>query len=174
MPHYTFLKFIWPSALAMLMFIALPIVSISIQSLFIEHEKILVTVENCTPFGCKEITKVDLEATEAQEAKKPLGKFNGFGTYTNRNHLAFSELKQAWRESNGLNKFLAEVFNLPFYKALSFTLSYTFIVTPCVIIIGFFISLAVNRLPSFFKGPTIFVCLLPMIITPLIGSLVLF
>ena len=174
MPHYTFLKFIWPSALAMLVFIALPIVSISIQSLFIEHEKILVTVENCTPFGCKEITKVDLEATEAQEDENPLGKFNGFGTYTNRNHLAFSELKQAWREANGLNEFLNEVFNLPFYKALSFTLSYTFVVTPCVIIIGFFISLAVNRLPSFLKGPTIFVCLLPMIITPLIGSLVLF
>ena len=174
MPHYTFLKFIWPSAVAMLVFIALPIVSTSIQSLFIEHEKILVTVENCTPFGCKEITKVDLKATEAQKAENPFGKFNGFDTYINRNHLAFSELKQAWKESLTLDDFLSEVFNLPFYKALCFTLSYTFIVTPCVIIIGFFIALAVNRLPSFFKGPTIFVCLLPMIITPLIGSLVLF
>ena len=85
----------------------------------------------------------------------------------------FSELNQAWKESQNYNDFLSEVFNLPFYKALSFTLAYTFIVTPLVIIIGFFIALAVNRLPSF-KGPTIFICLLPMIITPLIGSLVLF
>lgn len=174
MPHTTFFKFIWPSALAMLVFIALPIISITIQSLFIEHEKVLVTVENCTPFGCNKITKVDLEATEALEAEKPLGKFNGFGTYTNRNHLAFSELQKAWKKSPKLSDFFTEVLNLPFYKALSFTLSYTFIVTPCVIIIGFLIALAVNRLPSLLKGPTIFVCLLPMIITPLIGSLVLF
>ena len=40
--------------------------------------------------------------------------------------------------------------------------------------LGFVIALAVNRLPSLFKGPTIFFSLLPMIITPLIGSLVLF
>ena len=174
MPHHTFLKFIWPSALAMLIFIALPIVSISIQSFFIEHEKVLVVVENCTPFGCKKETRVDLEATKVLEEEKPLGRFNWFGTYTNRNHLAFSELNQAWKESQNYNDFLSEVFNLPFYKALSFTLAYTFIVTPLVIIIGFFIALAVNRLPSFFKGPTIFICLIPMIITPLIGSLVLF
>ena len=36
------------------------------------------------------------------------------------------------------------------------------------------IALAVNRLPGLFKGPTIFFSLLPMIVTPLIGSLVLF
>jgi multiple sugar transport system permease protein len=69
---------------------------------------------------------------------------------------------------------MSKVLNLPFYKALSFTLTYTFLVTPFVIILGFFVALAVNRLPSFFKGPTIFVSLLPMIVTPLIGSLILF
>ena len=174
MPHHTFFKFIWPSALAMLVFIALPIISITIQSFYINHEQVLVTVENCGPFGCKEVTKVDVEATRALSEQKPLGKFNGFGTYTNRNHLAFSHISEAWNAAPNLGYFIGEVLNLPFYKALSFTLTYTFIVTPCVIILGFCIALCVNRLPSIFKGPTIFVSLLPMIITPLIGSLVLF
>ena len=39
---------------------------------------------------------------------------------------------------------------------------------------GFLIALGVNSLPKYIKGPTIFVSLLPMIVTPLIGSLILF
>ena len=77
MPHHTFFKFIWPSALAMLIFIALPIVSISIQSFFIEHEKVLVVVENCTPFGCKKETRVDLEATKVLEEENHLADLTG-------------------------------------------------------------------------------------------------
>ena len=42
--------------------------------------------------------------------------------------------------------------NLPFYKALVFTLTYTFVVTPLVIILGFVIALSVNELPGLFKG----------------------
>ena len=63
MPHRTFLTFIWPSALAMLLFIALPVVSVGIQSLHIEHEQVVQTVKNCGPFGCKEVEIVDTEAT---------------------------------------------------------------------------------------------------------------
>ena len=51
MKHRTFFWFILPSALAMLLFIALPVVSVAIQSLYIEHEKVMVTVESCGPFG---------------------------------------------------------------------------------------------------------------------------
>jgi multiple sugar transport system permease protein len=40
--------------------------------------------------------------------------------------------------------------------------------------LGLFIALGVNRLPQVVKGPTIFASLLPMIVTPLIGSLILF
>jgi multiple sugar transport system permease protein len=39
--------------------------------------------------------------------------------------------------------------------------------------LGFTIALAVNTLPGLIKGPTIFVSILPMIITPLVGSLIL-
>ena len=46
--------------------------------------------------------------------------------------------------------------------------------TPFVIIMGLFIALGVNSLPQILKGPTIFMSLLPMIVTPLIGALILF
>jgi multiple sugar transport system permease protein len=174
MPHRTFLWFIWPSLLAMFLFIALPIGSVLIQSLHVEHEQVMVVTENCGPFGCTTELSVDAAATAALAEADPLGRFNGLGTYTNRNHLAFAEVAQAWRTRDSLGDFAGSLMNLPFYKALAFTLSYTFIVTPFVILLGLAIALGVNSLPRLLKGPTIFLSLLPMIVTPLVGSLILF
>ena len=174
MPHRTFFWFILPSLAAMILFIALPIVSVVVQSLFVEHEQVLVTVENCGPFGCTEETRVDRDATAALREAQPLGRFNGLGTYVNRAHLATAEIAEAWRTTDSLGAFWDQVMNLPFYRALVFTLAYTFVVTPLVLVLGLAIALGVNGLPRLLKGPTIFFSLLPMIVTPLIGSLVLF
>jgi multiple sugar transport system permease protein len=174
MRHRTFLWFILPSLAAMILFIALPIVSVAIQSLFVEHDQVLIEVENCTPFKCETTVVVDHDATAAIRAEAPLGRFNGFGTYTNRNHLAFEEVGAAWAETESWGAFFSQVMNLPFYRALIFTLTYTFVVTPFVIVLGLAIALGVNALPKLVKGPTIFFSLLPMIVTPLIGSLILF
>ena len=108
------------------------------------------------------------------EREKPLGKFNGFGTYTDRNHLAFEELSELWGESNSTGEFVGKVTNLPFYKALIFTLTYCIIVTPCVLLLGFIIALSLNAVSRKIRGPLIFGTILPMIVTPLVGSLVLF
>src|SRR5690606_25416138 len=59
-------------------------------------------------------------------------------------------------------------------RALAFTLTYTFVVTPIAMLLGFLIALGVNNLPRAMKGPAIFFSLLPMMITPLIGSLILY
>jgi multiple sugar transport system permease protein len=174
MPHRTFIWFILPSLAAMILFIALPIVSVVVQSLYVEHEQVLVTVENCGPFGCTEETRVDRDATAALREEQPLGRFNGLGTYFNRAHLATDEIAEAWATTDSLGAFWDRVMNLPFYRALVFTLAYTFIVTPLVVILGLAIALGVNALPRIFRGVTIFFSLLPMIVTPLIGSLVLF
>ncbi|MFK7874246.1 MAG: carbohydrate ABC transporter permease [Paracoccaceae bacterium] len=174
MKNRTFFWFILPSLVTMLLFIALPIVSVVIQSLHIAHEAVMTEVENCGPFGCKQEMQVDVEATAQLKQERPLGQFNGFGTYTNRNHLAFAEIGQAWQASDSMSDFMSQALNLPFYRALAFTLTYTFVVTPLVLFFGFFIALGVNTLPKMIKGPTIFISLLPMIITPLIGSLILF
>ena len=76
-----------PSLIAMLLFIALPIVSVLVQSLFVEHEQVVVVTENCNPFGCEKETTIDVEATAKLIEAQPLGRFNGLKTYTNRNHL---------------------------------------------------------------------------------------
>ena len=174
MPHRTFLWFILPSALLMFLFIFVPIISVVVQSMYIEHEQVLVEVENCGPFGCTVEVNVDQAAMEQLNEERPLGRFNGLNTYTNRGHLAFAEVAEAWNTTDSWGAFLSAVYNLPFYKALAFTLVFTFVVTPGVIILGFFIALGVNALPKMFRGPTIFVSLLPMIVTPLVGSLILF
>lgn len=174
MKHRTFFWFILPTLSAMVLFIALPIVSVFIQSLHIEHEQVLVVSESCGPFGCTETTSVDTEATEKLRAEQPLGRFNGFNTYINRSHLAFQEVGEAWRTTDSWGAFFDNVFDLPFYRALAFTLTYTFVVTPLVIIFGLAIAVGVNKLPSLIKGPSIFVSLLPFLVTPLVGSLILF
>ena len=174
MPHRTFTWFILPSLLAMILFIALPIVSVAIQSMYVEHPQVMKEVENCGPVKCEKVLQVDTQETARLNAETPLGRFNGFGTYTNRAHLAFDEVAEIWKTKESFGDFLSGVYNLPFYKALSFTLVYTAVVTPFVIVLGLFIALGVNRLPRIARGPTIFASLLPMIVTPLIGSLILF
>lgn len=158
----------------MFVFIAMPLVSVVFQSLYIEHEQVMRVTKNCGPFGCKEEVSVDYEATQKLRDQNPMGQFNGLGTYFDRDHLATSEVAAAWKSSSSLGEFSSKLYNLPFYRALTFTLAYTFIVTPFVIILGLLIALGVNRLTPILKGPTIFLSLLPMIVTPLIGSLILF
>jgi len=174
MKHRSFFWFMLPSMAAMILFIALPIVSVFVQSLFVEHEQILVMTENCGPFGCQQETSIDVAAMAQLNQDKPMGQFNGFATYTNRSHLAFAEIQEAWQTAQSIGEFASKVLNLPFYRAVAFTLSYTFVVTPFVILAGLAIALGVNALPRMLKGPTIFLSLLPMIVTPLIGSLILF
>ncbi|MEP2980910.1 MAG: sugar ABC transporter permease [Lentilitoribacter sp.] len=174
MKHKTFFWFILPTAMAMLLFIAMPIVSVVTQSLFTPHDQVFKVVENCGPFGCKEETIIDNEAMADLNAEKPLGKFAGLAIYFDRGHLAVSEVADAWTSSDSIGEFFSTINNLPFYRAMGFTLSYTFIVTPLLIILGFMIAIAVNSLNGAIKGLVIFFSLLPMIINPLVGSLILF
>lgn len=174
MKHKTFFWFVLPTTMAMLLFIALPIVSVVIQSMYAPHEQVIVETENCDLFGCKKSTMVDQEATQALRDQQPLGRFVGSDIYVNRGHLAFAEVSDAWANAEGIGDFLSRIMNLPFYRALAFTLTFTFVVTPLVIVLGFMIAVAVNNIPQMLRGPAIFLSLLPMIITPLIGALILF
>ncbi len=85
-----------------------------------------------------------------------------------------NEVAAAWDASSGWRDFGGRMLNLPFYKAMAFTLTYTFVVTPLTIILGFMIAVAVNGAVRAIRGPLIFFSLLPMIVTPLVGSLILF
>ncbi len=158
----------------MLLFIALPILSVVLQSMFTPHEAVLLTVETCTPFKCVEETTIDQEATAALRAEQPLGRFVGIGIYVDRAHLAIGEVATSWANRSSLTGFFESLHNLPFYRAMSFTMVFTFIVTPLVIVMGLLIALSVNAIYERLKGIVIFFSLLPFVITPLIGALVLF
>jgi len=174
MKHRTFFWFFLPTALAMLLFIALPIVSVITQSLFTPHDAVFETVKNCGPFGCKEETMINQEATAALREAQPLGKFVGLQIYLDRGHLAVNEVSEAWKTRESLSDFFGTLRNLPFYRAMYFTLTYTFLVTPLLIVLGFAVAVGVNSLHRHLKGLVIFFSLLPMIVPPLIGSLILF
>jgi ABC-type sugar transport system permease subunit len=174
MKHKTFFWFFLPTALAMFLFIALPLTSIVSQSLHTPHEAVLIEVESCDPFGCKTDITIDHEASQQIKEDKPQGKWVGFQIYTDRNHLAFKEVGELWENKTNFINFISSLKNLPFYRAMGFTLTFTAVVTPLVILFGFIIALAVNSLHRHLKGLMVFFSLLPMIVTPLIGSLILF
>ena len=175
MRHTTFFWFFLPTALAMLLFIAFPIVSVITQSIFAPHSAVLIEVETCTPLvGCTNETKIDQDATRALRQEQPLGRFVGLKIFKDRGHLAITEVNEIWVESRSLTDFVIGLGNLPFYRAMAFTLTFTFVVTPFVIFLGLIIALTVNALHARLKGLVIFFSLLPFVITPLIGALVLF
>jgi len=170
MPHRTFIFFMLPSGLAMLLFIFVPIVSVVFQSFWQPLPPIMGEVETCLSLllgGCK---------TEIQVIEVPDGiEFVGFELFKSRSLLAFNELSQSWQNRAGLFDFFSNgILNLPFYKALAFTLFYTIVTTPFVIGLGLVVALVLDNLWKPLKGPAIFASLLPFIVTPLVGSLVLF
>ena len=173
MKHRTFFWFILPTFSAMILFIALPIVSVFIQSLFVQHEQVLVVSESCGPFGCQETTSIDAEATAALRDNQPLGQFNGLGTYFDRSHLATTEVAEIWRSTNGFRSFFSGLMDLKFYKALFFTLTYTFVVTPLVLVFGLAVAVGVNNLPKALRGIAIFISLLPFLVSTIVGSMIL-
>ncbi len=170
MPHRTFLFFMLPSAMAMLLFIFVPIISIIYQSFWQPLPPIMGEVETCLSVllgGC---------TTSIQVIEIPKGaEFVGFDMFKARSLLATDELAAAWTDRSSLGDFFVNrVFNLPLYKALAFTLFYTLVTTPFVIGLGLVVALVVDNLWQPLKGPAIFASLLPFIIPPLVGSLVLF
>ena len=175
MRHSTFFWFVLPTASAMVLFIAFPIISVLVQSVHAPHPAVLVEVETCTPLvGCTVETTMDQDATKAIREAEPLGRFIGLEIFFDRGHLAVKEVREIIRNSYSFNEVFSKLSNLPFYRALAFTLTFTFIVTPFVIIFGFLIAITVNAISSHLKGLVIFFSLLPFVVTQLIGALVLF
>lgn len=174
MPHRAFALFILPSLLAMLVFIALPLMSVVFQPFHVEHPQVLVQQETCDPFGCKTETRVDTEAMAELNAAAPQGGFNGIGTYLDAAHLAVAEVRAIWAGAAEISTVVAEVLNLPFYRALLFTLIYTVVVSPSSLALGFLIAVSVNILPRAARGGVIYLTLLPMIVPSVIGALTLF
>lgn len=169
MKNKTFWAFVGPSVFMMVLFIAVPLVTVFFQSFtwtYGLYEE--VEVETCSP-GFTTQTCV----TEIQQ--RPIfndagirqfqSEFVGLDTY--RTLLRTDRVQRAWSEGDWTYPFR----NLDFYRALRFTVMFTLITLPLVIGLGLAIALAVNNTVKSIRGPVIFVSLLPFIITPVIGAL---
>ena len=174
MPHRAFFAFLMPSLLAMVLFILLPLISVGYQSLFSPPRDIEVLSEICSTNFLTGVRSCEQTVTiEKVEGPKI---FRGLDFFCGRSVLACGELATGWSENKGgMGEYWSKVvLNLPLYKAMTFTMFYTLITTPFIIVLGLVVALVVDNLWRPLRGPTIFASLLPFIVTPLVGSLVLF
>jgi multiple sugar transport system permease protein len=165
----TFMMFVLPSLVMMLLFIATPLVSVFLQSfqntqtLFKEE-----VVERCTPGFPNPICEKETRTTPVRDEEGRVMTQNvwvGLANY--RALLRTSDISAAL----GPGGSVASIMAIDFFRALRFTLTFTFITLPFVVGIGLALALALNATIRSIRGPVIFVTLLPFIITPVIGAL---
>ncbi|MEM8550851.1 MAG: sugar ABC transporter permease [Pseudomonadota bacterium] len=164
----TFAIFVGPSLFMMLAFIAIPLVTVFLQS-FQVTQPILerVEVENCTPGFLQPV------CTTETVTRPVLDDDGNVQTTTNWVGLqSYANVIQLGAVGEALSNFsISEVLTIPFWKALRFTVTFTLITLPLVIGLGLALALAVNGAVRAMRGQIIFVSLLPFIITPVIGAL---
>lgn len=164
----TFAAFVAPSLVMMLVFIAAPLVYVFWQSFHLTTPVTkLITVETCTPGflvqNCTQETKTQPLLDERGQIVTET-QFVGFGAYT-----AILEPARAWAAISAFD--YRALMAIDFWRALRFTLVFTFVTLPLVLGVGLAVALAVNNTVRSLRGPVIFVSLLPFIITPVVGAL---
>lgn len=169
MNNRTFYAFVGPSLVMMLVFIAAPLVSVFVQSFYVTQTVFeTVEVETCTPgFLSQTCVTEQKKRPVLNDQGRPVTETRFVGLDTYRTLLEPERVKSAFMAGDWLKPFQT----IDFYKALRFTLMFTLITLPLVIVVGLGIALAVNNAARAVRGPVIFVSLLPFIITPVIGAL---
>ena len=164
----TFAWFVGPSVLMMLVFIAAPLVSVFIQSFHVTSPVLeTVEVETCTPGFAAQICETETKTRPLlDDAGKVITSTEFVGLQSYWNVLELSRVADVFAKGNW-----SGLLAIDFWKALRFTLTFTFITLPIMLSTGLAIALAVNLATERIKGQVIFVSLLPFIITPVIGAL---
>ena len=168
MKFKTFFAFVAPSLFMMILFIALPLVSVLIQSFQITQPVMQnIEVETCTPGFLTQTCTTELKTVPMlDEDGKTITTTEWVGFQSYRNVLQMDKVWEAVSEGSW-----RAILQIDFWKALRFTLMYTLLTLPLVIGVGLLIALTVNNAVRSVRGPVIFISLLPFIITPVIGSL---
>lgn len=168
MKFRTLAAFVGPSVVMMVIFIFLPLLSVIWQSVHVTRPVLeTVEVEVCTPGFLAPVCVTETRTRPVIDefgAVRTSTEFVGLASYRNvlePDRFAAALAERSW----------TALMQIDFWKALRFTLTFTLVTLPLVLGVGLAIALAVNRLGQSFKGPVIFVSLLPFIITPVIGAL---
>ncbi len=176
----TFLFFVSPSVIVMFALIALPLVGVLYLSVFNSHTKTKLTeVKFSSPLlGGLVQEKTEVIAQPVlDEAGNPIEVWEYVGSKNISEVLDLEALHKSFYPveelsfAEKLEEFYITITDIPFWRALEFTLLYVFATTPFVLILGFLLALAVNSSIQALKGSLIFASLLPFIITPVVGSL---
>jgi multiple sugar transport system permease protein len=166
----TFLAFVAPSLAMMILFIAVPLVSVFIQSFQnIQREFREEANEQCTPGFPNPICTTERRTVAVLDAAGlPVTRTENVGLANYTALLRPDQVAAAFAPGGGG---LSALLGIDFYRALRFTLTFTFITLPLVLALGLALALALNATVASIRGPVIFVSLLPFIITPVIGAL---
>ena len=168
MKFKTFAAFVGPSLALMLVFIAAPLIGVLWQSFHLTQPVFeTVEVESCTPGFTGQICTTEMKTRPVLDENGRIiteTKYVGLQSY--RNVLEPDRLREAISNDRWL-----DILNIDFWAALRFTLTFTLITLPLILLFGLGIALAVNNAARSIRGPVIFVSLLPFIITPVIGAL---
>ena len=168
MKFKTFAAFVGPSLALMLVFIAAPLIGVLWQSFHLTQPVFeTVEVESCTPGFTGQICTTEMKTRPVLDENGRIiteTKYVGLQSY--RNVLEPDRLREAIASDRWL-----DILNIDFWAALRFTLTFTLITLPLILLFGLGIALAVNNAVRSIRGPVIFVSLLPFIITPVIGAL---
>lgn len=168
MKSRTFYAFVAPSLLLMVVFIALPLISVFVQSFQVTQQVYeQVTVETCTPgFLTQNCVQETKSTAVLDENGRPVVETRFVGLDTYRTLLRPTAVAEAITSGG-----FSDILSIDFYKALRFTLTFTFVTLPLVLAFGLLVAVAINNITKRVRGPVIFITLLPFIITPVIGAL---
>jgi multiple sugar transport system permease protein len=180
----TFARFVAPSVLLMLALLAMPLAVtfyLSVRNCTFDMETI--TSVQSGPFGSSETTtqraRVDASGKPIQLCqfvgtayfKSVLGLTAQSGqAMADAGTLPGTPTDAATTKNNAVNP-AASKSSQEFVGALKFTLLYTLVTTPLVLVLGFFIALGVHHSAQRLKAIFITASLLPFIITPIVGAL---
>ncbi len=171
----TFLRFVAPSAVLMLLLLALPLAVtfyLSVRSCAMQME--VVTVTESSPFGTKEV--VTQRAVLGPDGRAvTVCRFVGLEYFRKVLGLETGDADQAGNsaphDAGGTAAAAVPQRATEFLGALRFTLLYTFATTPIVLLLGFALALGVNQVGQRWRPMYISASLLPFIITPVVGAL---
>lgn len=180
----TFAGFVAPSVLSMVLLIALPLLGVAYLALHNSYVRTsLVEIKTEVPvFG-------GIKKTLVKTVPQPVLDDNGqpirVWEYTGSQKLqeaadvdglatTFAKSRDSVSLPEAIASMYGEITNFDFWGALEFTLIYTFVTTPFVLLFGLMLALSVDRVTSRFKGALISTISLPMIITPVVSALALY
>ena len=172
----SFLQFVGPSVVMMMLLLAAPLVItfyMSVRNCAMEME--MVKIEESSPFGKKETIT---QRAKLDPSGRALQTCNFVGLDYYRKVLGLDDATPVRDEpppdttssAKGIPAHSEKAAN-EFLGALRFTLIYTFITLPFVLVIGFLLALGVNSASQSLKGAFITAALLPFIITPVVAAL---